>query len=293
MTHKYLPEPYCDFWTMRRHLYFHLYPEPRDDGELLAALTDARASADAAIAARAEHLQGLGRDPSDAKNHDVAHAHGALSVRDLPKGASEIFERAKDADVVIRLSQRIESGSYNPVESLFPYMYRDRPQYRPPYVFRVISRRRWDDFRTAAKDALYNGRIAAFYKNKDGIHQVDKCSIWLDDEIANRALERGVVKDADIRRRNNTGAWIELLFDKRQLAKEFPTKAAQTVAAGDVINQVVAALGAEYPEGIPKDGHGYVGRAQKRIENILGFRIGRTTFHDARKLAYGEAEGEG
>ncbi|MFA3915963.1 hypothetical protein [Ruegeria hyattellae] len=180
----------------------------------------------ASIKALSAHLVDMGLDPDDSLNWDSHKAHGVRSVRETPPGARKIFDDASEARKIRKIAEKVREGRFDPVWRFCPKA--DERSHAPPPPSRLSSfyRSRWHSIRNAMRDALYQQQIAAYFTDRTGIHQLKDNNVWLDGEIAGRALDSGRVEVFANSQSPMPSGRVQMIFNRDELDRRFPAHGA-------------------------------------------------------------------
>lgn len=305
MTYRFLPSPYCEFTKMREQVYYHLFPDSKNDEEL-HGVVDAHAEWAVEVVDRLHAiLTDMGHDPRQSRYWDWMEAYGVTDARKLPKDARiSDFNDAIEAKRIQSLSAALKSGEFDPLRWFFPKP--DGHSWVTPVVpnkLKAFRSTRWKAIQHLTTDALYRGEITAYFKSNDGITAIDDKNVWLNNTVATSALERGTIEYNPRKFRTSLGRF-ELIFDGEELGTRFPPLNNPDAAVGRVkgdlpdhsqrqqtkggrrnkLSPAIEALRRLHPNGRPDISNEML---RRQVEGEIGMTVGVSTMTKAISEVWG------
>ncbi|MEX0319033.1 MAG: hypothetical protein AB3N21_13830 [Ruegeria sp.] len=276
---RYYPPGYCGTYELIERAYFHLYPAANRDSELIEA-----------------SLRYINLEDDIERNNRRLEAYG------LPKEVERELRREIGTLVTeVALCRCVEKAItemlYDPILSLFPpfpefefihfplagYEYvigstGTKPDWlehqTPPYHIIEIGRTRLRAVTGLIRDSLIAQELRCFIASGEvGIVELENGNIWLNDEIAIRAIETGKV-DGSLALKNRTSlSNVTLIFDSEELKRRFPKRSTESSQVRDgqtLPDKIARILLRMFPDGMPEPRHGSVSPIKAEIADEIG-----------------------
>lgn len=298
---EFIPEPYCSAQDAVRTVYCSKFQEPRYDDEIhawLKALADhcrLDAENEKVIPTPPPSLSGgrlIKRTP------DEAAAYRA-DLKRIKANQYESLSRIIEAGGVLNFTQLLLNLKWDGTQN-YMALEAEGPQSLIlrglPSEFLGIAKWRIKETHHQLRAALCAGSVRAYYPCiEQGMTVFRTPNFWLDDTLSESALSEG---RARLESRYSPGSMVPIRFNKTEMAREFPPFAKPGDFGGDVqrlnlVDRVADFLRTEHPSDKPYPydrGDKNVEQWQEDVRVKMGeSTISKTTFINARKLAYGTA----